>query len=191
MPGTKSKHSSRFRIGRGAWRSRVIAFHHAPDLRPTLARVREAAFGMLAGFADSHGFLDAFAGSGIMALEAASMGFDPILCCETHRPSLRQIEANFETLGGQARFSSLPASKLSEGALLGSPWVIYADPPFGQRDAHQQLLAQLSLRTDLAEGSIYVAESEDASPAEPPAPWSTWKRRRYGRIHLWLGTKDA
>lgn len=190
MPGTKNNQTSSFRIGRGSLKGRVIKFGHAPDLRPTLTRVREAVFSMLHEYAASHGFLDAFAGSGIMATEAASVGFQPIVCCETHRPSLDQIADNFQKLQISARTVAKSALTAAEDLTPGA-WIIYADPPFAQANLHVPFLEKLGALSAIHPGSIYVAESELPPPATVPQPWSTWKTRRYGRIHLWLGIKEA
>ena len=189
MPGTKDNSKKQFRIGRGALRGRVITFHPAPDLRPTLARVREAVFSILAENATNHGFIDGCAGSGIMAMEAASMGFDPIVCLETHALSLGQIKANFAKLDHQALCVNRSIQKLATLGLQAKPWILYMDPPYRHSELHRQILTDLAIAPFFQPGSIYIAESENDAPEIIPAGWETWTRRKYGRAHLWFGIK--
>ena len=62
------------KITGGIYKGRVVQFRKHPSVRPTSSRVREALFSMLGQDLNGRTFLDAFGGSGIMALEACSRG---------------------------------------------------------------------------------------------------------------------
>ena len=99
--------------------------------RPTLSKVRMSIFNTLQAMLDFEGssFLDMYAGSGIMGLEALSRGFSKVVAFEKHPKVAQVIKSNFR------RFNPVPklifgdslksASKMSEKFD-----VIYSDPPY-------------------------------------------------------------
>lgn len=106
----------------------------APDekiTRPTLSKVRMSVFNTLQSLVDFKGasFLDMFAGSGIMALEAVSRGFSDVWAIEKHPKVVQIIKLNYK------KFT--PAPRLIHGDSLKSTSsinksfdVIYIDPPY-------------------------------------------------------------
>lgn len=107
---------------------------NAPDesiTRPTLSKVRMSIFNTLQAMIDFNGksFLDMYAGSGIMGLEALSRGFSKVYSIEKHPKALQVIKTNF------AKFKNSP--KLMKGDSLKicpkldeSFDIIYIDPPY-------------------------------------------------------------
>ncbi len=106
----------------------------APDekiTRPTLSKVRMSIFNTLQAMIDFEGnsFLDMYAGSGIMGLEALSRGFSSVVAIEKHPKVTQVIKSNFK------KFNPIP--KLIIGDSLKIPNkltekfdVIYIDPPY-------------------------------------------------------------
>jgi len=186
-PGNNPK--QQLRIGRGRLGGQILTFQANPDLRPTLNRVREAVFSMIAHLSPTHGFIDGCAGSGVMATEAASMGFSPVIAFEPHRPSHDQIQANWQRLGVDGQLIGQSVLTLARQTLQAGPWVIFMDPPYRNSDLHQALFDELEDLEAIGPGSVYIAESETGEPSNPPKTWQTWKRKRYGRSHLWLGER--
>src|SRR5574344_1234228 len=75
----------------------------APDeniTRPTLSKVRMALFNTLQSMIDFEGasFLDMFAGSGIMGLEALSRGFERVVAIEKNPKVLKILSNNYKSL---------------------------------------------------------------------------------------------
>jgi len=75
----------------------------APDeniVRPTLSKTRESVFNVLFSMIDFEGkfFLDMFAGSGIMGLEALSRGFLGAVAMEKHPKVARILSENYQNL---------------------------------------------------------------------------------------------
>ena len=95
----------------------------APDeniTRPTLSKVRMSIFNTLQAMIDfdNNSFLDMYAGSGIMGLEALSRGFSKVVAIEKHPKVAQIIKTNFGD-------SLKVAVKLNEKFD-----VIYIDPPY-------------------------------------------------------------
>ncbi len=106
----------------------------APDeniTRPTLSKVRMSIFNTLQAIVEFEGssFLDMFAGSGIMGLEALSRGFSSAVAIEKNPKVARIIKGNFKNFTQAPKLligdSTKIATKLSEKFD-----VIYIDPPY-------------------------------------------------------------
>ena len=160
--------------------------------RPTSDRVREAlfssvesAFGSLVGL----GFLDLYAGSGAVGIEAASRGAAPVVLVEAHIPTARLIEANARQLGLVVQVVPEPVSSALRRLPVGPGEIdiAFVDPPYGM-DA--QLDADLAL---LADGGVLAAEAmviveRSARSVEPswPAGWTLERTKKYGETKLWF-----
>ncbi len=106
----------------------------APDesiTRPTLSKVRMGIFNTLQAMIDfeKSSFLDMYAGSGIMGLEALSRGFSQACAIEKNSKAFQIIKSNFKKFN--------PAPELIKGdSLIIAPKlneqfdVIYIDPPY-------------------------------------------------------------
>src|ERR1700682_6016251 len=91
---------NRVRIIAGRWRSRLVRFPPAANLRPTPDRVRETLFNWLGQRLDGLACLDLFAGSGALGFEAMSRGAARVVMVESDpevaaalRESARVLEA--------------------------------------------------------------------------------------------------
>lgn len=106
----------------------------APDeniTRPTLSKVRMSIFNTLQSMIDfeDKGFLDMYAGSGIMGLEAISRGFDNALAIEKNPKVANVIKSNFK------KFENAPVLKIGDSLKVVSAIeqkfdVVYIDPPY-------------------------------------------------------------
>lgn len=106
----------------------------APDeniTRPTLSKVRMSVFNTLQSMIDFDGstFLDMYAGSGIMALEALSRGFSNACAIEKNPKAAQIIKTNYK------KFTTSPKLLIGDSLKLTSKFnekydVIYIDPPY-------------------------------------------------------------
>src|SRR3954469_23497155 len=101
--------------------------------RPTADRVREALFSALeAEFGSLHGlrFLDLYAGSGAVALEAASRGAIGVTAVESDRRTARIVADNARELGFDVDVRAQRGASVLATA-PGAPYdVVFADPPY-------------------------------------------------------------
>ncbi len=93
---------NKVRIIGGAWRSRLIAFPAAKDLRPTPDRVRETLFNWLGQDLTGKACLDLFAGSGALGFEAASRGAQRVAMVERDPVVFKALAANRSRLRADA-----------------------------------------------------------------------------------------
>lgn len=156
-------------------------------MREALFSALEAAHGSFSGLA----VLDLYAGSGALALEAASRGAEPVVAVESDRRTARLIEANAHDTRLGVRVIAQPVAR----ALATPPAqpfdIVLADPPYPlSNDDVVEVLALLT-RGWLAEGAEVVLE-RSARTVEPD--WPTGVRpvrsRRYGETVLWYLRDD-
>src|SRR2546430_16140916 len=92
---------NRGRIIGGEWRSRLIRFPPAAQLRPTPDRVRETLFNWLGQRLDGLACLDLFAGSGALGFEAASRGAARVVMVEHDRAVSAHLERTRALVGAR------------------------------------------------------------------------------------------
>lgn len=170
------------RLTGGAFRGRVVAVPQGA--RPTEGRVREALFSIWHDHLDGCRFLDLFAGSGAVGLEAAGRGALRVVCVDQDSRAVRAIAANAAKLGEpllETRRLALPAGlEQLEG---GGPFdLIFADPPY-RFDAFEPLL--LALPPLLAAGAEIAIEHSSRRDLPLTAGWLVrTDLRRYGESAL-------
>ena len=98
------------RVIGGEFRSRKLKTPLGDSIRPTPDRLREALFNILAPRIEGLVFLDAYAGSGSVGIEALSRGARRVIFIEKSRAALRALQDNITTLGIRERCDLHPDS---------------------------------------------------------------------------------
>ena len=158
------------RILGGEWKGRILQVPKGKAVRPTTARVRQRLFDTLASYwYDSIG-IDAFAGSGILGLEALSRGAKQIFAVEMNSTHCRCIEANYHTLSLTSPRYHLAKSgfetwweKQADDCIASVDW-IYLDPPYGYEGLHN-LIRLIVEHPAVREGVVLIVEHGN-SPSE-------------------------
>jgi 16S rRNA (guanine966-N2)-methyltransferase len=154
------------RVIAGTYRSRILKSLKGPALRPTSDRLRETLFNVLgAGIAGSR-FLDIFAGTGAVGIEALSRGAAEAVFIESHPPAAKLIRSNLDSLGIQSRTTVLAADALRGLEMLASKWqpretpfaYVFLDPPYAASADYARVLGFLGSAPFLAPGSVVIAE---------------------------------
>lgn len=151
---------SRIIAGRGRGRRLKSPPGHAT--RPTGGRVRQTLFDILAPVVPGSRFLDAFAGSGGVGLEALSRGAAKVVLIDKSGPAIEAARENARALsagGGDVEvFRQDAKTALAAMADRGRRFdIVYLDPPY---DSHlyEPLLRGLGSGPLLADDGIVVAE---------------------------------
>jgi 16S rRNA (guanine966-N2)-methyltransferase len=181
------------RIVAGSKGGRRIAVPPGRDTRPTSDRVREALFSTLESLTGLAGcrFVDLYAGSGAVGLEAASRGASAVLLVESGKAAARTVRDNIAVLGldqtCRLETATVP-TVLARGP--AEPYdVIFADPPYDVDDREfTGVLAVIVDKGWLAPAGVVVVERSARTP-EPAWPdgVTTQRARRYGDTVLWYG----
>lgn len=164
--------------------------------RPTSDRVREALFSALESALGSlHGraLLDLYAGSGAIALEAASRGADRVVAVESDRRTASLIQDNVRTTQLAVTVAALPVERFLAGPASHPYDVVVADPPYPlANDALEPVLQALIDGGWIRPGGTLVVERSARTP-EPvwPSGATPTRRKDYGETTLWYVHADA
>ncbi len=150
------------RITGGDFRGRTFSFPAGSKERPTSDFLREALFNLL-GSLQGKRFLDLFAGSGSVGIEAASRGADDVLLIEKNKKLAAAAAKNIKLLSLEERCKVVCAE--AERALKDLAKkkyradIIFADPPYN-KNMVDVILNNLSVHRVMAEeGEIVVQHS--------------------------------
>lgn len=152
------------RVIAGQYRSRRLAAPAGESTRPTSDRLRETLFNVVsAGVLDSV-WLDLFAGSGAVGIEALSRGARMVYFAENNARAAKAIRANLKTL------SIIDGHELHERdvvqaiRMLDAAAVVcdfcFLDPPYADRAAYEQTLGFLSQSRLISPNSLVIAEHD-------------------------------
>ena len=176
------------RIVAGRHRGRRLVAPPGLDTRPTSDRAREALLNMLEhGVPPLRGsrFLDLFAGTGAVGLEALSRGAALALLVERARPALEAIRANIAALGEGERARVLPADA-TRLEIAPHPFdIAFLDPPY-RAGLTRPALDRLVAGGWLAPGARVACEVAADEPLEPPPGLTVEDERRHGAARLVL-----
>lgn len=130
------------------------------DTRPTTDRVKETLFNMLNPHLAGCHFLDLFAGSGQMGLEAASRGAGKVVFVENSRSAAACIEENIKFTKLEACCTLLvrdaaTAVRRMQGQEMFD--VVFMDPPYGQGQ-EADILKILGTSGIIHEDTIVIVE---------------------------------
>jgi 16S rRNA (guanine(966)-N(2))-methyltransferase RsmD len=173
------------RIIAGKFKGRPLKAPKGKATRPTQGMLREAVFNICQNEIHGARFLDLFAGSGAMGLEALSRGAVLASFVEQNKFALRSIRENGEELGVLSEMQILPLS--FEKAMLffkkqGAQFdLIYIDPPY-------DLAADLSAIPSILapHGTVFLEErfNPKGNPKAKMAALYAKDQRRFGEALL-------
>lgn len=181
------------RIVGGTYRSRTLSAPKGLTTRPTLDQTREAVFNILQMRVAGARFLDLYAGSGAVALEAVSRGADSAVLCDQSRAACACIRENIARLGCADRTRLLEMPDQRAIALLEKEKtqfdLIYLDPPYAMDLT--PVLASLKDAGLLAEGGLIIAEHAANAEFDAPQGWRMARRKVYRDTALSFYEEDA
>ncbi len=161
------------RIISGSLRGRRL---HAPPegaVRPTPDRVRESVFNILGQRLDDMAFLDLYAGSGAVGLEAVSRGARRVVLVESNPEACDVIRRNIARLGCEDRATLLSRSvDLALGPLErgGEVFdVVFADPPYSSSSSRPCLPGLMDRHWSIPTGASCCSTRGATAWPCPPA----------------------
>jgi 16S rRNA (guanine966-N2)-methyltransferase len=154
------------RVIAGLYRSRPLKSLDSPHLRPTSDRLRETLFNVLAPKIQGTNFLDLFAGTGAVGIEALSRGALDVLFVENHAPTAKLIRQNLESLEirqaatviAMDAHRALEKLKQRQKTADFSYDFIFLDPPYAAAEEYQRVMNFLSTAPFVNENTIVIAE---------------------------------
>ena len=183
------------RIVAGEARGRRLAVPAGRDTRPTSDRVREALFSSLVadlGSLSGRRFLDLYAGSGAVGIEALSRGAAGVLLVEANHKAAGVIRQNLRTTGlsgGRVVAGKVERLVSDRPPARHAYDVVFLDPPYAMTAAAVAgVLVMLREQGWLApEASVVVERATRSGDFAWPPGYAADRTRRYGDTTLWYG----
>lgn len=191
------------RVIAGRLSGRRIRVPAGDGTRPTTDRVREALFSSLVslfGRGERPGdealsgisLLDLYAGSGAVALEAASRGAGPVRCVESDARTAALIRRNVDELGVPVEVIRAPVGRVvAEPADHGFD-IVWLDPPYHVDTAEVDRVVGAVIEQGWVDedGLVVVERSTRSSPVSFGASLTDTWVRRYGETSLYFAQKE-
>lgn len=134
------------RVIAGTLRSRRLVSVAGLDTRPTPDRLRESLFSILAPRLAGTVFVDLYAGTGAVGIEALSRGASKTIFVERSRAALDALGENIRTLGLGSR------AEIRQGKVIAmldrvvdpaTTGIVFLDPPYALEREYEEVLAKL------------------------------------------------
>jgi 16S rRNA (guanine966-N2)-methyltransferase len=170
------------RVIAGEFRSRVLEAPRGTATRPTSDRLRETLFNVLGPRVEGARFMDLYAGSGAVGIEAISRGAEFVWFAESARAAVAAIRGNHAKLrieGGYA-LEDRSVEKLLEGlaAKQRAAEIVFLDPPYEDAGAYEQTLGRLARQHAVLLGADAVVVAEHARKRPLAERYSVLERTR-------------
>lgn len=152
------------RVIAGKYKSRRLAGPPGVQTRPTSDRLRETLFNVVAAKVRGSVWLDLYAGTGAIGIEAMSRDARMVYFVESSRSAARTIRANLAALKIEEGYEVLEKETPTALRMLDAQAVLcdfcYLDPPYRKMEEYEQALGFLSHSRLLNAESLVIAEHD-------------------------------
>lgn len=171
------------RVITGSARGRALETLPGEDVRPTVARVKEAVFSIIQFELEGRRVLDMFGGSGQMAIEALSRGAASATILDSSRRAVDVIRRNLAATKLADKAAVLETDALTFVRNCRHTFdIAFLDPPYG-RDILPKALDALA--PHMAQGGVIVCESPFAEALpEQVGAYKRYRDYRYGKTKI-------
>lgn len=186
------------RVTGGEFGGRNLKVPKTDAIRPTQDRVREALFNIIQFEVPGSDFLDLFAGSGAVGIEALSRGAKSVTFVELNRLHLKVLNENLGMLRSSCAQDASSAVVSSDAyrylANYSGPGfsIAFADPPYalGEDKGYAAVLTTLAERGVVRPGGLFIAEMTAVQKAEETPGWELVRDRTYGKTRLCIWRRN-
>jgi 16S rRNA (guanine966-N2)-methyltransferase len=176
------------RVITGKYRGRVLKGPKRQGLRPTAERVKEALFNIIGARIEDADFLDLFAGTGGIGIEALSRGAKSVVFVDANPASLKLLHSNLYFIGSKDNLRIIHADAKRALKMLAREQksfdLIFLDPPF-EAGLLEQAVHTIFAVNLLKTTGFLIAEHARKFTFSAACPGSR-ETRRYGDISLTL-----
>lgn len=171
------------RITGGFYGGRKLAEFEGIGVRPTSDMLKEALFNSIGDRIIGKSFLDMFAGTGAVGIDAFSRGAERAVLCDDSKESVKLIEKNLSLLKIKTGVEIVFADAIKYVSQTAEKFdYIFIDPPYATGIG---LTAVTAATRALKDGGTIIYEDE--KDFEPQAEgFALVKKKRYGRANLYF-----
>lgn len=168
------------RVVAGKHRSRPLISPKNKDVRPTTDMIKESIFNIIQNDVPNSKFLDLFAGSGAIGIEAISRGAEKVVFVDNNKESIGVIKQNLQMLKEESQVvfadyeNALIRLKNSEFD------IIFVDPPYAMKNI-EDILTKIKDNNVLSATGIVVCERLfDKNNVNEVVGYNLIKSKKYG-----------
>ncbi len=148
------------RVIAGKYRRITLSTVKGLDTRPTTDRIKETLFNIINDEVYGSNFLDLFAGSGQIGIEALSRYASNVTFVDNNRACIDCIDANLLKCHIDEGVKVLCGNALTTLKRLDEGYdIVFMDPPYG-KDIERDILAFLSEESIVTEGGLVIVEAD-------------------------------
>lgn len=179
------------RVISGKYRGKKLLLPPRTITRPTRDMVKEAIFSIINFDLPKSIILDAFAGSGSLAIEAVSRGAIKVVALETNSITRKVLETNINNLAIH-NIDVLNRDALSYVQnMYGLKFdIIFLDPPFKAYDLVNNVLISIGQNELLKSQGYIILETDDPHKISLPPQLTIQKQKKYGINHILIITNN-
>lgn len=179
------KREKSVRVIAGSARGVPLISPEGNALRPTLDRVRENLFNILQPWFPGARFLDLFAGSGAIGIEALSRGAEAATFVEGDARAMGLVRRNLEKTRLAKHAMCLQLHLPDQLARVPGQYdVVFADPPYDMADLEGLLTAIGEQGLLGADGVLVLEHAQKRSVPEVVGPLRRTREKKYGETRL-------
>lgn len=176
------------RIISGSLKGRVIQNKRIEGTRPTMDRVKESLFAMISSSIENSVFLDLFAGSGSIGIEAISNGARKCYFVDKNKLCTKDIEntvnkflikekAEIFTLDYKKALETFKEKKIKFD-------IIFLDPPYKEEQFYEEVLLFVIEHEMLNQNGLFICEASSSQFKENYQDLEQIKNKKYGDKYI-------
>jgi 16S rRNA (guanine(966)-N(2))-methyltransferase RsmD len=168
------------RVIAGKYKSRRLVGPTGQQTRPTSDRLRETLFNVVAAKVPGSAWLDLFAGTGAVGIEAISRGARLVCFVESSSRAARTIRSNLAALEITEGYEIIEREAPMALRMLDLKGAVYdfcyLDPPYRKMNVYEEVLAYLSRARLLSQEGTVIAEHD--KHFDPGEAYGSLRRQR-------------
>lgn len=167
----------------GTLKGRNIIGYNIDGTRPTMDRVKESLFAMIQSYIKDSVFLDLFAGSGQIGIEAISNGASTCYFIDNSKEVIKILNQNISNLNIKKNSKVILSDwkkSLNEFADQGIKFdIIFVDPPYDY-NVYEKILEKVSTLNLLNENGLIILEHSNLKFKDTYNNLTLYKEKKYG-----------
>ncbi len=176
------------RIISGSLKGRVINNKKIEGTRPTMDRVKESLFAMIASYLENSTFLDLFAGSGSVGIEAISNGAMECYFVDKNKLCTNDIENTIHKFAISTKSKVLNFDyKHALNYFLEKRIkfdIVFLDPPY-KKNVYEEIIEFIIKNNLLTENGMIICEADNILKEEYEGMFQ-WKEKKYGNKYIFI-----
>ena len=175
------------RVISGSARGKKLLSTDGYDVRPTLDRVKESVFNMIAFDIPDTSVLDLFSGSGALGIEALSRGAKYSTFVDNSSQSILVTKKNLEATHLEDLATVVTSDSIEYLKKCHKKFdIIFIDPPY-ESDLYEKSLLNIKENNVLTKDGFIVLEYDiNTTPPFDFCGFEIFKEKKYGRVKILL-----